>query len=97
METLRLGCYVVGIIMAAVMAGQLYRIRNPLARLLAVAMVAWSVNAATLFLLLLFVQMTGATPNWRDIITTINALLLAVVPVVLYLWFWRDRNGRADA
>ena len=92
METLRLVCYVVGILMAFVMAGQLVRIQHSLARLLAAAMLAWAVNSVTLFLLLFFVQFTGAVPVWRDIITTINAILLATVPVVLYIFFLRGRH-----
>lgn len=94
METLRLGLYITGIILSAVVAGQFVRLRrNPLARLLTAVMLAWSVNAVMLFLLLFFSTILGSSLPWRDAILTVNAVLIPVVPGALYLWFLRDRNG----
>ena len=95
MPGLRIVCYVVGLIMALVLTGQLLRIRHMLARLLAVAMAAWAVNCVTL-LVLIYLLITGEPlPAWRDLLTTINALLLAAIPIALYAWFLKV-NGQGN-
>ena len=95
MPQLRMICYVIGLLMSLVLAGQLFRIRHMLARLLAVAMLAWTVNCITLSILL-YLWMTGEPfPAWRDLLTTINAFLLALVPAVLYVWFLKV-NGQGN-
>lgn len=91
-EPIRMFCYILGIIASAVLAGQLFRIRYPLARLLAVAMGAWLVNCVTLAALL-YLSVTGAAlPSWRGWLLMINAILLAVMPMIIYFWFARNGN-----
>jgi len=93
-EIFRLFCYALGLMGSLVLAGQLFRIKHPLARLLAVAMIAWALNCITLLLLLYLMVSDLAIPPWRDAVTTVNALLLALIPAVLYVWFLRE-NGAA--
>jgi len=95
MPEIRLIAYATGLLMAIVLAGQLLRIKHTLARLLAVAMVAWALNCITLLILLSLMLAGGDVPVWRDLLTTTNALLLAVMPAMLYAWFLKV-NGRAD-
>ena len=95
MPELRLACYVVGLLMSLILSGQLLRIRHSLARLLAVAMGAWTVNCISLFLLLFFAVSGEPSPSWRDMLMTVNALLLAAIPVLLYGWFLKV-NGTGD-
>lgn len=92
MELFRIVGYGIGALMALILAGQLLRIKHPLARLMTVAMVAWAVNCVTLLLLLYILTSSGEFPLWRDLVTTINALLLAAVPAALYAWFLKE-NG----
>ena len=94
METLRLICYAAGIVGSLVLAGQLFRIRHSLARLMAMVMVAWALNSATLLALLYIIVVHAEFGLWREILTTANALLLAGAPAALYAWFLRE-NGRA--
>ena len=93
MEALRMTCYLVGLLMSVVLAGQLLRVRHTLARLLSVAMLAWAVNCITLAILLYLLMAGQPIPEWRDSLTTLNAILLASMPAVLYLWFLRA-NGQ---
>lgn len=95
MPELRMVCYTIGLIMAVVLTGQLLRIRHMLARLLAVAMAAWAINCITLFILLYLLIAGEPIPAWRDLLTTINALLLAAVPLALYAWFLKV-NGQGN-
>ena len=93
-----MACYVGAVLMAAALVGQLLRIRHQLARLLAVVMIAWAVNAAVLFALLYAHLQIEDCPAWRDWVTLINALLLLVVPMILYAWFLRvNGHGNHDA
>ena len=95
MQLARMAVYIWSVLMAAALVGQLLRIRHQLARLLAVVMIAWAVNAAVLFALLYAHLQIGDFPPWRDMVTLINALLLAIVPTMLYVWFLRV-NGQGD-
>ncbi len=94
MELARLICYGAGLLMALVLAGQLYRIRHSLAKLLAGMMLAWALNCLTLFVML-FMKIQGlegaesvVAPLW-----SVNAAILVAGPLVLYAWFLRA-NGR---
>lgn len=93
MELLRMICYVGAVLMCVALVGQLLRIRHPLARLLAVAMIAWVVNAAMLLSFLGHEVATGTRAPWRSIATTINAILIVAIPSILYAWFLRV-NGQ---
>lgn len=89
-ESIRMGLYLIGVVAAATLAGQLLRIRYSLARLLSVAMAAWMINCLTLAALL-YLAMTGSDrPAWREYVLMLNAILLAGVPLLLYFWFLRD-------
>ena len=81
--------------MSMVLAGQLLRVRHMLARLLAAAMVAWALNCITLAILLYLLMSGQPVPEWRDSLTTLNAMLLAFMPIALYLWFLRA-NGQDE-
>ncbi len=56
---------------------------------------AWALNCITLFVLLYLVVSGEQMPTWRDLLLTINALLLALVPAILYAWFLRA-NGQGS-
>jgi len=90
----RLVCYGVAILLAFGLGLVMLRIRHGLARLLAAAMFAWAVNAAMLGVNLYYLQVYGVWPPFRDTLNTANALILAAVPGVIYLWFLKDRHDR---
>ena len=87
--------YGLGFIMALVLGGQLFRIRNILAHAFGTVMFAWALNCGVLFAML-FLKLEGvdwfavaAAPAWL-----INATILALVPLAVYLVFIY-LNGRA--
>ena len=80
--------------MAIVMAAQFLRIRHDAGKVFAGVMAAWALNCATLFIML-YLKVEGvewaavaAAPIW-----TVNALILAISPLVLYFVFLH-LNGR---
>ena len=93
MEQLRFVCYLIGLLMAFVMASQLLRIRHDLAKLLAGMMFAWVLNCLTLAVML-YLKLGGI--DWSAVasepVWTVNAVILALTPLVLYVWFLRQ-NG----
>ena len=93
LETARFLLYAVGFAFSLTIALQLFRLRQPLSRMLAAFSLAWTANCAILALLLVEVRMLGASPSWGGVILTANAVLLAAAPVALYVWFARQ-NGR---
>ena len=98
MELFRVVCYVGAMLMSVALVGQLLRIRHPLARLLAVAMAAWVVNATMLLSFLAYELANGTYAPWRTVATTINAALLLAVPSILYGWFLRvNGQGKHDS
>lgn len=86
--TLRVVLYLVAVALSLALAGRFATVPDRLARLLAGMSVAWAVNALILLMLLIHLTATGdADPTWRSPLLTINAVLLAAAPVLLYALF----------
>jgi len=78
---------------AVALAGQMFRLKLWLAKLLGVAMVGWAVNCALLMILLVCWQITGILrPDWAEWPFVINALILGTVPALLYFGFLRGNE-----
>lgn len=83
----RLVAYLVAIVASSALIGRLLIVRTRLARALVAVMVAWLLNSIILLSYLLWLLATGdETLPWREWTQTIDALLLAAAPVLLY-WF----------
>lgn len=94
MEDIRLFAYAVGLLGAVVMAALLFRLRGSLGRLFALVMAAWAFNCLSFGVMLGVKVWTGETPaSLAGPLWTVNALLLAMIPWILYGWFTVERNG----
>lgn len=93
----RLVAYGIALMFSLVMAVQMVRLRHPLAYVLAVLMVFWAVNVIILAVLLAM-SVAGWPIQDRTSLVTVNSTLLAVGPVLLFVWFmfqngWGRRRG----
>ena len=93
MEVARLLAYLVGMVSAVGVALVLLRTHHGLGKMLAATMGAWAFNCFSFGLMLAGKMLTGETLAWASPLWTVNALLLAIMPVALYVVLWRY-NGR---
>ena len=96
-ELWRLVAYVIALLFSLMMAVQMIRLRHPLAYVLAVLMLFWAVNVVMLGVLL-GMDVAGWPIADRTPLVTVNSTLLAVGPVLLFVWFmfqngWGRRHG----
>lgn len=93
MVSLRLVLYLLAAASSLALFGRLVTVRRRLARSLAVAMFAWFFNAVVLLSFLLWWILTGNMESpWRAVALTVDAVLLAACPVLIY-WFLEHPNG----
>ena len=84
MDPFRLVCYLAGLLGGVGVAAVFFRLRPVLARLLGFTMLAWAFNCFAFGVMLAIKMFAGPTPDWAKQLWTVNALLLAVVPFLLY-------------
>lgn len=91
----RFVAYLASIVSSVLLAGRLLSSKSNLARLLAALMGAWLLNSLILLSYLLWRTFTGETSApWQEVTTTLNAVLLALCPAVLYVYLGRvDGKG----
>ena len=87
--------YTVGIAASVALAGQLFANRLKLSHALAGLLLGWALNGVLLLSLLLYQVTTGGDrPGWREAALTLNAVVVGVAPVALWLALNRWGNGR---
>ena len=95
MEEARLLAYGLGLLFSLLLTGALWRTHHTLGRMFGTLAFAVAVNCLTFFLMLLSSEVLGSTPGWSGYLFTINAWLLALSSMALYIWFSVMRNGRS--
>jgi hypothetical protein len=96
MEAWRFVFYGGAFLLALIDAALFLRVRNTLARMLALTWAIWSANALILALNLAELLIRGSLPGWGHWLFTANAFLLLVGPAVMLLWFMWWQNGGRD-
>lgn len=92
--TFRLVLYILAIVFSIAAAGRFATIHNRLARAVLFMTVAWAVNATLLLVMLAWSMLTGEQlPSWRHPALTVNAILIAVAPLALYLFLPSAEDG----
>ena len=85
--------YLLGAIMALALAGMFWATRDQLARMFAGMMVVWAFNSALLLATLLSLE-TGLSVEWRPLAFSVDAIVLGVSPLMLYVYWTRQRSEK---
>ena len=93
MDVARLVAYAIGTMSAFGVAMVLLRSKHKLGYMLSVTMFAWAFNCFSFGLMLVLKMVQGSTPDIASALWTVNAALLALVPIGLYVDLWGNGNG----
>ena len=95
MEEARLLAYGLGLLFSLLLTGALWRTHHTLGRMFGTLAFAVAVNCLTFLLMLASDLLFDTTPPWSRYLFTVNAWLLALSSMALYIWFSVMRNGRS--